>query len=231
MARRNAAPEETPDGERKTKLGAVQLYQLLYKALIEGELKPGERILETEIAARYSVSRTPVREALGRLEAQGLLSYGDQRGLFVPELDAQSVSELYVMRSVLDGTAAELAARHANEAEIASLRHMVENDRALIAEPRRLATTNALFHNAIINCAHNRFLKKMHETLQETLVFLGPTTLSLPDRAATAVEEHAKIVEAIAAGDTEAAGAAARRHTLNSHQARLRLMYANALIP
>ncbi len=228
MARRVAEPQDPQPVARKAKLGAVQLYQLLYRALIEGELKPGDRILETEIASRYNVSRTPVREALSRLEAQGLLAYGEQRGLFVPELDPQSVSELYIMRSVLDGTAAELAAKHANAAEIASLRHMVEHDRDLLDDTQRLAATNVLFHNAIIDCAHNRFLKKMHETLQEALIFLGPTTLSLPGRAAAAIDEHARIVEAIARGDSEAAGAAARSHSLTSHEARLQLMYSTA---
>lgn len=210
------------------KTSSIQLYQLLYKALLSGELKPGDRIRENEIAARYNVSRTPVREALGRLEAQGLLVYGDQRGLVVPRLDAQSATELYVMREVLDATAARLAAKHANAAEVASLRHMVERDAQNVEDVALLVNTNRIFHSAICDCAHNRFLKRMQETMAESLALLGPTTLSLPNRSRSAIEEHAAIVEAIAVGDGDAAAAAASRHSVASHQARLELIYAES---
>ena len=220
---------KAPNGDLGAgKTSSVQLYQLLYKALLSGELKPGDRIRENEIASRYNVSRTPVREALGRLEAQGLLVYGDQRGLVVPRLDSQSVTELYVMREVLDATAARLAAKHANEAEIASLRYMVERDSQNCHDIPYLASTNRLFHSAIGDCAHNRFLKRMQETLAESLALLGPTTLSLPKRAEEAIAEHAEVVEAIARGDGDAAAAAASRHSAASHQARLKLIYAEA---
>ena len=98
-------------------------YSLLLAAIDFGEFRPGDRLVETELADRFGVSRTPVREALQRLETQGVVAR-DGRSLFVASLDHDQLGELYVVRAELEGLAARLAAQHAAPEEIAVLKEM-----------------------------------------------------------------------------------------------------------
>ena len=99
-----------------------------------------------------------MREALSRLESEGLVVNEPNRGMMVTQLDASMVSELYVMREVLEATAAALAARHATDVEISLLRDIVERDLVLAEDPERLVSNNRLFHETLHRCAHNRYL-------------------------------------------------------------------------
>src|SRR3546814_4510444 len=113
IARENGNGEVVEGTESRGEIAYVRLKE----SIQTGELKPGQRIREIEMADRLRMSRTPVREALRRLEADGLLTFAPYRGMVIAELDHQAVMELYQMREVLEGTAAGLAARHASEAE------------------------------------------------------------------------------------------------------------------
>ena len=101
---------DAPHGSRPE-----QVYLRLRDLIVQGLLAPGSRVVETEVASRLGVSRTPVREALQRLQQRGLLVLGSGRGLVVAHLSQQQVVELYAMREILEGSAARFAARHANE--------------------------------------------------------------------------------------------------------------------
>ena len=209
------------DAERSSGTGA---YERLLRAIEEGELVPGSRLREAELAERFQISRTPVREALGRLEAQGLVAHEPHRGASVAQLDYGQVSELYDMREVLEGTAARLAAVHASVVETEILEEMVARDRALLGDAPALARTNRLFHRQIHGAARNRFLQGTLETMRLSLVLLpGATTLSAPDRAAESLAEHTAIVAAIRAHDGDAAEAAARAHIRAAFKARIRI--------
>ncbi len=199
-------------------------YQQLFEAIESGSLKPGARLREIELSEWVGASRTPIREALGRLESEGLIARDPSRGMIVAELDHGMVAELYDMREVLEGTAAGLAARHASEAEIDALRELAQRDREIGDDPVRLARCNRLFHEAMFRCAHNRFLMRAVQGLRQSMVLLGQTTLGIASRAATARGEHDAIVEAIARHDAEAATAAARAHIRAAYRARLGLM-------
>jgi len=203
-------------------------YARLKEAIQAGELKPGQRIREIEMAARLSMSRTPVREALRRLEADGLLTFAPYRGMVIAELDHQAVMELYQMREVLEGTAAALAARHASEAEIAVLRDIMAGDPGDDADPFRLAQHNRQFHGALYRGAHNRYLLKTLNVLRDAMALLGMTTLSLTGRSDTAREEHAAIVAAVEARDPAVAEQAARAHIRAAQRARIRLMFGDS---
>jgi len=124
-------------------------YQKLLAAIQSGALKPGARLRENELAAWLSSSRTPVREALSRLQAEGLVMQEPRRGMIVTQLDHGMVAELYLMREVLEGTAARLAARHASEVEISLLREIAERDRNGGDDPVRAAKNNRLFHETL----------------------------------------------------------------------------------
>lgn len=219
---RPAARKAKP-GEPRASMGDAA-YDALFGAIEQGTLKPGARLREIELSEWVGASRTPIREALGRLEAEGLVTRDPSRGMVVAELDHGLVAELYVMREVLEGTAAALAARHASDAEIDALRELAARDREAESDPVRLARLNRHFHEAMFRCAHNRFLIRAVHSLRQSMVLLGQTTLGVPGRPKTARAEHQAIVEAIARHDAEAAAAAARAHIRAAYRVRLGLM-------
>ena len=202
---------------------AATAYAALRARILEGAIRPGDRLREAALAEELGLSRTPVREAMRRLEQDGLVEHVPHKGATVRALDPQQVTELYLVREVLDGTAARLAAQHASEAEIGALRALLDSPRAPGAEAA--SRRNAVFHGAIRDAAHNRFLLTAMAGVEASLALLGPTTLGTEARAAEAEGEHAAILDAIAARDAPAAEAAARHHIRQAHRARLRLIY------
>ena len=198
-------------------------YELLLSQIEEGGLPPGTRLREADLAERLQISRTPVREALKRLELQGLILHEPHRGAVVATLDYAQVAELYLLREVLEGTAARLAAQHATDVEIGVLAEMVERDRAIAAQARELARTNRQFHQQVRNAARNRYLSQTLENFRLSLALLANTTLDAPGRGPTSVEEHAAIVARIAARDPDGAEAAARLHILNAFRTRIKV--------
>ncbi len=197
------------------------IFDALQGEILEGCLPPGTRVKEAEIAERFGLSRTPVREALRRLEARGLLVHEPYRGMVVARLEAGAIAELYTMREVLDGTAARMAAHHATPTEISAMQNQIRRDRKILQEPLKLAASNRSFHRAIYRAAHNRFLVKSSDALTEALALLGPTTLGAKGRARQSIDEHQAIVDAIRAHDGDAAEDAARHHIRNAFEVRL----------
>jgi DNA-binding GntR family transcriptional regulator len=198
-------------------------YDLLLDAIESGALPAGTRLRETELATRFNISRTPVREALKRLETQGLVAHEPHHGAIVAQLDYSDMAELYLMREVLEGTAAGLAAQHATPAEVAVLAEMVARDRLVLQDPRQLAANNRAFHRQLHLAARNKFLNQMAQGMRLSMALLAGTTLGIPDRGAESLDEHAAIVAAIAQRDAAAAEAAARGHIQAAFKARLRL--------
>jgi len=119
-------------------------YMLILEAIDNGIYRPGDRLVESELAERLGVSRTPVREALQRLETQSMLAR-DGRSLIVASLDHNQLAELYVVRAELEALAARLAAKHAAPEEIRVLRDMVAEDRTHISDPEALSRANRRF--------------------------------------------------------------------------------------
>ena len=207
-------------GQRRGVSRSDQAYRFIVEGIQSGRLVPGTRLRETELAERTGLSRTPIREALSRLQLEGLLTMDAARGLIVTELDHSMASELYAMREVLEGTAARLAARHASDVEIDFLREINVRD-AELTTAEALAANNRLFHETLYRCAHNRYLVKTLNTLQESMMLLGPTTLAAAGRAETSRAEHGAIVEALARRDPDAAESAARAHIIAAYRIRL----------
>jgi DNA-binding GntR family transcriptional regulator len=197
-------------------------YLLILEAIDHGEFRPGDRLVESELAERFGVSRTPVREALQRLETQAVLAR-DGRSLIVASLDHDQLGELYVVRAELEGLAARLAAQHAAPEEIRVLFDMVEKDRKLIGRPALLSRANKRFHRQIHLASHNRYLVQQLEMVHRTMALLATTSLAAPGRDAAALAEHQRIVEAIAARDGDAADAAIRQHISLAYETRLKL--------
>lgn len=200
------------------------VFRALCQALRDGAYRPGDRLVEDEVAQRLSVSRTPVREALGRLLAKGLVEHAGGRGLVVRRPDAAEVLELYAMREILEGAAARLAATQASGPEIDTLRDLATAFADQAADPRAMARLNRLFHEGIVRAARNRFLDGALREMQDAIALLGPTTFLVDGRPATAVAEHDAVVAAIAARDADGAEQIARAHIREALRARLKLM-------
>jgi DNA-binding GntR family transcriptional regulator len=197
-------------------------YALILEAIDSHFYKPGDRLVESELADRLGVSRTPVREALQRLETQSLLTR-DGRSLIVASLDHTQMAELYVVRGTLEGLAARLAARHATPEEVAVLCDMLKADQALKNDPDALARANRRFHKQIHLASHNRFLVQQLDLVHRSMALLANTSIAAEGRGSDTLEEHGRIVDAIAAGDGEAADAALRAHISEAFVTRLRL--------
>ena len=195
-------PERTPQKDA---------YDMILEAIDIGIYKPGDRLVESELAERFGVSRTPIREALQRLETQSMLAR-DGRSLVVASLDHNQLAELYVVRSELEGLAARLAARHAAEEEIAVLAQMIEADRALVDDPSALARANRRFHRQIHLASHNRYLVQQLDLVYRSMALMATTSLAATGRGPQALDEHAAIVAAIRARDEQAAYDALKSH-------------------
>jgi DNA-binding GntR family transcriptional regulator len=198
-------------------------YDRFRQALRSGALKPGDRLLEVSLAESFGMSRTPIRQAMQRLQAEGLAMYAPPRGLCVATYSPAQIDELYEMREALEGTAARLAAQHAGPAEAAFLQTMAEAEGLLQEPPDTIAEQNRRFHQAIHEATHNRHLLQAIGTMADALLLLGRTTLSVPGRAAEARQEHMAMAAAIALHDPAAAEEAARSHIRAAYRARLGL--------
>jgi DNA-binding GntR family transcriptional regulator len=198
-------------------------YLLILEAIEARVYKPGDRLVESELAEQFGVSRTPVREALQRLETQSMLSR-DGRSLIVASLDHNQLAELYVVRSELEGLAARLAARHAADEEIRVLRGMVEDDKRLLGgDPGVLSRANKRFHKLIHLASHNRFLVQQLDLVHRSMALVATTSFAAEGRDAAALVEHEQIVRAIELHDGEAADQALRAHISKAFETRLRV--------
>lgn len=204
--------------------GGVAFAKLM-EAIRAGAFKPGDRLREADVAERLSLSRTPVREALRRLEAENIIEHRPRIGAVIRTLSQTEVVELYEMRLVLERTAAEMAAKHSVEAEVDALAALNAQIEASVHDPARAAAINQQFHRAIYLAARNRFLLESARALNNALLLLGPTTLADDARIGVVVKQHSQIINAISAADSCAAGAAAEAHLQTSLRHRLSVLH------
>jgi DNA-binding GntR family transcriptional regulator len=184
----------------------------LRAAIIGGDYTQGERLVEEEIAARFDVSRNPIREALRALSGEGFVVIEPRRGARVASIDAARAAELFELRVPLEGLVAGLAAQRHSLTQLDRLRHVVTAGRAA-AEARRLHELPALnteFHAALAEAAGNELLRATLARLSDLIRWIYSARISR--RAGESWEEHAAIVEAIAAGDAELARRCGETH-------------------
>lgn len=204
--------------------GAETAYELVLASLRDGSLRAGDRVREEKIADQLKLSRTPVREALRRLEADGIVEHRARSGAIIRELSHTEVVELYEMRVVLDRTAAILAAQHGAEAEFDRLHDLNQEIAQERSNSARAAAINHQFHQGLYRAGRNRFLLESARSLNNSLLLLGPTTLTDEHRVEVVVAQHQHIIDALRSRDAEAAGAAAERHLQTSLRARIEIL-------
>ena len=222
MASKSSARSKLPNHNALSR--SEDAYRKLREAIHAGDLKPGDRLLEEKLAKFLGSSRTPVREALSRLENDGLIVKDASRGMIIAELDASMIAELYAIREALEGTAAGLAARHASDAETLTLRQIADRDSAFAQDPLRLAKNNRLFHETLYRSAHNRYLLKTLSALYETMALVRTSLAYSEERIRLTIQQHQQIVSAIEQQNAKSAEEVARAHVRAAGKARIALL-------
>ena len=202
---------------------ADRVHQALKTTIETKELEPGVRLAEESLADIFQVSRTPIREALVRLEAEGLANRDKHGSLFVSQITVDQIVELYVVREALDGATARLAARHADSFEIQKLQRI--NSRMASASDagrfQEMAELNIQFHTVLASASRNLMLASFVEQIHRFVKRFQTTTFEHGDRSGVAVAEHAALIEAIEERDPELAEARAREHMRGALEVRI----------
>ena len=198
-------------------------YVRLKQAIQDGVFKPGQPIRESRVADWLAIRRTPVRDAIRRLQNEGLLSYRLNDGVVVATLGREDVLNIYAVREVLEGAAAGMAARHASEVEIEALRGVLKAS-TRTKDPKEIAELNFRFHAVIHQASRNPYLTRTINTFRESLALLGAPTTVLPGRPREVDRAHAEILQAIEKRDAMAAETAMRSHVRSALLRRFELL-------
>jgi DNA-binding GntR family transcriptional regulator len=199
------------------RLRSDEVYERLREEIVKGRMRPNERLVEVELAERLGVSRTPIRESLKRLAADGLI-HGGRHHLVVREHAADDVREIYESRAALEGYAARLAAERATNEELAEIARWHESDvSTIVRSPREhIVGVNDRFHDAIIAAAHNRRLLDLIRRNREFYFNYRIANMYDDAEATASLEGHAAILSALQSRRPDAAEAATRTHILEA---------------
>jgi DNA-binding GntR family transcriptional regulator len=189
-------------------------YKELKRIILENEISPGAKLNEAELATALGVSRTPVREAINRLEKEGLVEIIPQRGAFVVRFSERDIYEFFLIRENLEGLAACLAAEKINERDLARLEACVEGFSEPYTEKdiRRYAGEDFKFHQTIINLSGAQRLINLISTLYDYIQAFRLTTLGLSNRMKTSLDNHRLLIEALRERNPEKAERRMRQH-------------------
>ncbi|HWR31014.1 MAG TPA: GntR family transcriptional regulator [Negativicutes bacterium] len=190
------------------------IYEYLREAILDGRLKPGERLVERDLAEKFRASRTPIREALRKLETEEFLEYLPRRGDIVKGVNPEDIEEVYVLREMLEALAVRRSVSHLTDADIDVLRLVVEKTNCAQQEQRVTDVIAGLreFDMILLNASQMKRLRVFVNSLQESLRSYRKFNLSNPDRREQAVREHQEIFAAILSRDADRAEGLVRRH-------------------
>jgi DNA-binding GntR family transcriptional regulator len=190
------------------------VFESLREAIISGRLKPGERMMEIQMAEEMGVSRTPVREAIRKLELEGLVVMIPRKGAYVAGLSLKDIVEVFEIRGALEGLAAELAAERITDDELENLeRYLVRITEDIEkGDLGKVVETDTDFHTQLYKASRNDWLLQIINNLREQIQRFRTTSLSYPGRMKEAVEEHRQIVEAISSRNGKLARKLAYEH-------------------
>jgi DNA-binding GntR family transcriptional regulator len=205
---------------------AEAIYSTLREAILRGVLIAGERLSEIPLASYFNRSRTPVREAILRLEAERLAERSSRRGFVVASISREEILEVYSVREVLDGLAARLAAHSIRASEMQSLRWLKEQaaEAASKKDYGRMLDVHIQFHEDVARASGNGMLLEMMQQIHDRVRRFPTTTFSHPGRAAEALEEHEALLSALERRDADEAERLARVHMSRAMQARVAMI-------
>jgi DNA-binding GntR family transcriptional regulator len=196
----------------KTKQDYV--YEQLCEAILSGRFKPGEHLVLEELGEEFGTSRTPLREAIRRLQTEGLVDFTPHRGAVVTDLSVEELIEMYHIRAVLDGLAARLAAQNLSDEQLTDLQDIFEKTRRELdpSNPVRFEEFNRAFHEIIYQGANAPFLYEMIINLYTKTGRYRHLSLRSAGRIQDVLDEHHRILDALATRDAQMAERRAREH-------------------
>jgi DNA-binding GntR family transcriptional regulator len=199
---------------------------LLRGAILDGALEPGSWLREAKLAEMLRVSRTPVRDALRTLAAEGFLELHDNKGAVVVPLTTDDIIELYAVREVLEGLAARLAARRRSRQQLDEMEKVLKRMRQAGDEERfeDLAAYTQDFHRLVRIAARSRYLERSLAQIADAVRRFRHHTYELPGRLPESIEEHVQLADAISRGDAVEAERIATEHIRNLAQLRLKML-------
>jgi DNA-binding GntR family transcriptional regulator len=191
-----------------------QAYRELKRIILERRVLPGGKLNEGDLAKALGISRTPVREAINRLEKEGLVEIFPQRGAFVVQFSEKDIFELFLIRENLEGLAAYLAAGKMNERQLAKLEACLQGFEEPFSdqEIRRYAREDFKFHQSIIILSEGRRLINLVSTLHDYIRIFRLTTVGLSGRMKASLQEHRHLLEAFRKKDPEESEQRMREH-------------------
>ena len=199
----------------------VQVYNVLKDAILTGELKPGEHLVEEKICGQLGVSRSPFREALRRLEGDGLVSIIPRQGARVTELTRQDLADLSAVREALEGLASALAAVRITPEELDELDAFCDGmERSIVArDAPAILEFNSLYHRAVVRASRNVWLGTLMSSLREQTRRAYNSSVVSPSRVPRSLAEHRAVIQALRNGDALAAERLSREHVRLAEQA------------
>ena len=202
------------------------VFENIRQAIVKGIFAPGERLMEIQLADDLGVSRTPVREAIRKLELEGFVVMIPRRGTYVANLSIKDINDVYEIRISLDVLAAGLAAERIEPEELEELnRLLLEISEAARTGPMdKIVRLDTAFHDVLYKASRNDRLRNIINNLREQITGIRGTSMRYPGRLADTLEEHRALVDSIAARDSERAQAAARIHLENAEHTLLKAM-------
>ena len=200
--------------------------ETLRDAIRKGILEPGERLMEVQLAEELGISRTPVREAIRKLEQEGYVIMMPRRGTYVSDISTNDVKEIFEIRSALESLATGLAARRIEPDELETLQNLLVEIEGYIAKNdiEKIVETDIKFHGLLYQVSRNERLVNIINNLKEQLARFRTLSMSYPGRLQETLEEHSEMVEAIANGDVSAARDAAEHHMERAEKTLLKAM-------
>lgn len=200
------------------------VFNTLRQAILTGELKPGERLMELHLASRLGVSRTPIREAIHKLELEGLVTLIPRRGAEVAQITEKSMNDVLEVRRALDALCVELACDRITEAELSDLKQACDNFEAVVktGDLKKITQADVALHDIIVHATGNQRLLQMVNNLSEQMYRYRFEYIKDTSRHETLVEEHRIIYQSIVKKDKKTASDAAKTHIDNQERAIIR---------
>lgn len=196
-----------------------EVAELLRQRIFRRELEPGSWIDEVKLAQEYGISRTPLREALKVLAAEGLVTMKVRRGAYVTEVSEQDLAEVYHLLALLESDAAGVVATQATDAQLAELRAIHDELEASVADRDRFFAINERFHMRLLDIAGNRWRNQMVADLRKVMKLNRHNSLLKAGRIQESLAEHRRVMRALAERDAAAAMQRMQEHFRNGLEA------------
>ena len=196
------------------------VFNTLRQAILTGELKPGERLMEIHLADKLGVSRTPVREAFRQLELEGLIQIVPNRGAYVTGITAKDVKDIYMIRSLLEGLCARLATEKITKEQLEEMEENIylADFHASKGHMDQMAELDNRFHDILYEACDSKMLEHTLRDYHQYVLRVRQKTLSTNTRGRASNDEHRQIMEAIKEKDADRAEQLANRHILNAYE-------------